>query len=108
MSEATIDREFDTMVDEAVQAHEDAQAAVITFVQKYGYEEITERLKELDEYQQGIIRGLLPAFGKAKSKKPEPTKKELIAKIVAYVINACEKAGVSVDSVVKELGYTIS
>jgi len=108
MSEETIDREFDAMVDEAVQKHEDAQSAVITFVQKYGYEEITERLAELDEYRQNIIRGLLPTFGEAKSKKPKPTKKELIIKIVAYIIKACEKAGVSVDSVVKELGYTIS
>ena len=108
MSEATIDKAFDAMVELAVQKHEEAQAAVMAFVQKYGYEEAEERLVELDEYKQGVIRGLLPTFDKAKSKKPKPTKKELIAKIVAYIIRACEKAGVSVDSVVKELGYTIS
>lgn len=110
MNEETIDKAFEALIENATGLHAKACSLVADFVEKFGYEELEERLKEVEcEYTIAVIKGYMPKpIGKtANGKKSEKTDAEKLAAYAKSIITNCEKKGFDLDSLVVALGYEL-
>ena len=110
VNDSNVEQAFAALVEQVMTKHGEALTAVQNFIMKHGADALEECISELDEYTAKTMRCYMPVWDKPAKGKPAKapeTKAKARVRIAEKLVEDCKKAGVSVDSVLKALGYDI-